>query len=125
MNMADLRTLFRWDDPDRYEWVLSGSARSFLSRVGPVIGVGLIIPVISYIATGLLMLIPVFMYSILVTLVGVERFGGLDKMVTDFRIWSGVAITIVLIAATVYFLWVTLKGSRKRSCKLDPICTSS
>jgi len=117
-NMESLRKTYHWTDPNEYQWVLYDSTRHILSRVGPVIGLALIIPAISYVLTVVLILLLAMIYSVLVSVIGVARFGGEDRMAANFKLWSGIAITIVLIAATAYFFWLIFwlmwKGSSKK-----------
>lgn len=127
--MDNLKSMFYWNDLATYRWVIAVSKGGMLSRIGPVIGPALIIPAISYVLTVVLILFLAIIYSIFVSVIGVARFGGEDKMAAHFKLWSGMAITIVLIAATVYFFLMMCKGSLKKKAQarshLDELLTTS
>jgi len=127
-----IRAMFDWEDSTRYEWVIrgAGTTRHVLHTVGPFIGVGVIIPTLSFIATGIAV---VFVLSIVLWVVaatvGTERFGGDYRAAALFDLWTGIGLTVLLLLLTVRTIWHTLRGTPKKKgaaeSNLDELLTTS
>jgi hypothetical protein len=126
--------LFNRDDPKRYEWVICGTNASFpvwrrVSRlIGPVLGVGLIIPALSFAAAAFSVGAITAVYSI-ATGIDVEQLMGTDESSATFKVRVGVAIILILLGFTIYLVclmwWGPPKKKQQAQSHLDEVLTSS
>jgi hypothetical protein len=123
--------LFNWDDPQRYEWVVrgSGSTHHIMRLVGPLLGGGVIIPILSYLGAALVTLGLAFIYSVILTSMGIQRLGEFDKLSDVFRLWTGIGAIAILLVLTGYLLWLLFRGTPKKRAqaqsKLDELLSTS
>lgn len=120
--------MFDWDDPNVYQWTIRGTRSPFriLHVVGPVIGVGLIIPVCGVFVSLIAYIGLVFIYSIVIHMFGIDPFG---KALFIFKVGTGIAATVIILILNMYLVGLSWWGpSEKRvqaQGKLDELLTSS
>jgi|HubBroStandDraft_6_1064221.scaffolds.fasta_scaffold01150_16 hypothetical protein len=117
-----IQEMFDWNDSKKYEWNFKGigSEHHILHVAGPVIGVGFIIPAISYVVGGVFVAFAVAMVSMAVAyIVGVQRFGSTENMEEAVKLWCGIGLTIILLLAVVYLFYSMFFGSPKKKTQAE------
>jgi hypothetical protein len=75
-------------------------------------------------------MLPLTIFLLVILAIPLSWFGVFsDQSLEVIKLWTGIGIMIILIAITLYFLWLALKGSRRKELKaqshLHELLTSS